>query len=203
MNCRPLTLDDIAAAPNWLDQGDLRPDRWRDQTTRAAAGWEGTELVAVGRIFTSPVHTGPLLDRGRRRTTPAAPRVRPSAGRPPGWSAIRAEAPLHPRVRHFRHRPVRPPPGRPALPDLAATTGRHRCSRPPTHRWAGHSARVGLRARRATPSLGRHLRLGPRQLVTGRTRVRRSAAGRLRRRRRPDPHPGRRHSLLLAARLAG
>lgn len=57
MDYRPLTRNVIAAAPDWLDRADLRPDRWRDETTRAVAGWEGTELVAVGRIFTSPVHT--------------------------------------------------------------------------------------------------------------------------------------------------
>ncbi len=44
-------------APPWLAHVDLRPDRWRDQSTRAAAGWVDDELVAVGRIFTSRVHT--------------------------------------------------------------------------------------------------------------------------------------------------
>lgn len=57
MECRPLTDSDIAAAPPWLDQADLRPDCWRDQTTRAISSWQGAELVAVGRIFTSRAHT--------------------------------------------------------------------------------------------------------------------------------------------------
>jgi len=56
MECRPLTAADVAAAPAWLKQADLRPDRWRDESTRAAAGWEGDEVVAVGRVYTSRVH---------------------------------------------------------------------------------------------------------------------------------------------------
>lgn len=56
MECRSLAVDDIAAAPPWLEGVDLRPDRWRDDATRAAAGIEGGDLVAVGRIFTSAVH---------------------------------------------------------------------------------------------------------------------------------------------------
>ncbi len=56
MECRPLTESDIAGAPDWLQQVDLRPDRWRGESTRAVGGWEDTELVAVGRIFTSRAH---------------------------------------------------------------------------------------------------------------------------------------------------
>jgi len=58
VDCRPLTSHDIAAAPDWLEQADLAPDRWRDESTRAAAGWEGADLIAVGRIFPSRVHLG-------------------------------------------------------------------------------------------------------------------------------------------------
>ncbi|WP_375425058.1 hypothetical protein [uncultured Friedmanniella sp.] len=56
MQCRPLTRPVVEAAPVWLQQEDLRPDRWRDESTRAAGGWAGDELVVVGRIFTSRVH---------------------------------------------------------------------------------------------------------------------------------------------------
>ena len=58
MEVRPLTVDDVAAAPTWLEGAGLLPDRWRDASTRAVAGWEGPDLVAVGRIFTSSVHPG-------------------------------------------------------------------------------------------------------------------------------------------------
>lgn len=58
MECRLLNDGDIAAAPDWLKGADLRPDRWRNESTRAVAGLEGSDLVAVGRIYTSRVHVG-------------------------------------------------------------------------------------------------------------------------------------------------
>ncbi|XAS75737.1 GNAT family N-acetyltransferase [Dermatophilaceae bacterium Sec6.4] len=58
MKIRPATAVDVATAPDWLEGVDLRPDRWRDQWTRAAVGFdaETKALLAVGRIFTSRVH---------------------------------------------------------------------------------------------------------------------------------------------------
>lgn len=73
MEFRPLTDEDVAAPPAWLAaEADLRPDRWRDDCTRAIVGLEGGVPVAVGRIFPSRVHTSRfwteiVVDPGRRR----------------------------------------------------------------------------------------------------------------------------------------
>lgn len=58
MHIRPATEGDVAMAPDWLEGVDLRPDRWRDQWTRAVVGFDAgaNALLAVGRIFTSRVH---------------------------------------------------------------------------------------------------------------------------------------------------
>lgn len=53
MECRLLTESDIAAAPDWLDQVDLR--RTAGGMTRPALLLAGR--AAVGRIFASRVHT--------------------------------------------------------------------------------------------------------------------------------------------------
>lgn len=73
MELRPLTDRDAAAPPAWLGgDADLRPDRWRDDTTRAVVGLEGGSVVAAGRIFPSRVHasrywTEVVVVPGRRR----------------------------------------------------------------------------------------------------------------------------------------
>ena len=56
VDIRLATDRDVVAAPDWLGGVDLRPDRWRDDATRAVVGLENGMVVAVGRIFTSRVH---------------------------------------------------------------------------------------------------------------------------------------------------
>lgn len=56
VDCRPLSTVEIDAAPTGITTDDLLPDRWRDNSTRAAGGWLNGELVAVGRIYTSRIH---------------------------------------------------------------------------------------------------------------------------------------------------
>ncbi len=57
---RPLTAAALAAVPSWAHElADLRPDRWRDDTTRAVlvfADEQDTEPIGLGRIWTSRVH---------------------------------------------------------------------------------------------------------------------------------------------------
>ncbi len=58
MQIRSATAVDVAAAPEWLDGVDLRPDGWRDRWTRAVVGVDVATgaLLGVGRIFTDRVH---------------------------------------------------------------------------------------------------------------------------------------------------
>lgn len=56
VDIRPITLDDLAVAPAWLLAADPRSDRWRNDSTRAVIGLDEDEIVASGRIFTTPVH---------------------------------------------------------------------------------------------------------------------------------------------------
>lgn len=56
MDFRPLTQDAIDAAPEWMREIPLRPDRWRDAHTRSVVGIEGEDAVAAGILWTSRVH---------------------------------------------------------------------------------------------------------------------------------------------------
>lgn len=56
MDIRPATVRDVAVAPDWLEGVDLRPDRWRDEGTRAVVAGDDGRVVAVGRIFTDRIH---------------------------------------------------------------------------------------------------------------------------------------------------
>ncbi len=69
---RPLTGDDLDAAPPWFAQIELRADRWRDADTRAAVAVLDGEVVAAGVLFTSRAHVDRywvdiVVDPARRR----------------------------------------------------------------------------------------------------------------------------------------
>ena len=56
VDCRPLSAVEIDAVSTGITGDDLLPDRWRDDSTRAAGVWLNGELIAVGRIHTSRIH---------------------------------------------------------------------------------------------------------------------------------------------------
>ncbi|GAA3753630.1 N-acetyltransferase [Microbacterium kribbense] len=70
---RPLTERDLADAPGWLGEIDLRADRWRDESTRSvvAQGEDGA-ILAAGIVWTSHAHddrywADVVVDPARRR----------------------------------------------------------------------------------------------------------------------------------------
>lgn len=70
-------------SPRWLEAGDLRVDSWRDETTRAAAGW-GRPPRHCGPDLHQPCPREPVLDRGRGGARAATPRLWPPSGSTPG-----------------------------------------------------------------------------------------------------------------------
>jgi GNAT superfamily N-acetyltransferase len=53
---RPLTDTDLATAPDWFGEIELRADGWRDATTRSAVAVADDRIVAAGIIWTSRAH---------------------------------------------------------------------------------------------------------------------------------------------------
>lgn len=72
MEFAPLTDEMIADAPEWMRAIELRADGWRGPETRAFVGREGSDMVAVGVMWTSRVHDSRywveiVVDPARRR----------------------------------------------------------------------------------------------------------------------------------------
>ncbi len=53
---RPLSADDLDSDAAWLREVELRPDRWRDDDTRAVGLEQQGALVAAGMLWTSRAH---------------------------------------------------------------------------------------------------------------------------------------------------